>query len=152
MNISEKVAYLKGLAEGLDIGTDSKNGKIINGILDVLEEIASHIRSMEEEAKGEKFRENRKETQTANGPEKDGADSEYLDGVFELSCPHCKKQIFIQTDEILESDTMSIECPECGREIDIIDEAGGESENSCAKCPGCAGHFKDGEDGESPGL
>jgi hypothetical protein len=35
MNIGEKVAYLKGLAEGLELSSDTKNGKIIKGILDI---------------------------------------------------------------------------------------------------------------------
>ena len=38
MNISEKVAYLKGLAEGLEL-EDSKEGKLIKGIIDVLDDI-----------------------------------------------------------------------------------------------------------------
>ena len=32
MEISEKVAYLKGLAEGLNLDTDSKEGKLIAAI------------------------------------------------------------------------------------------------------------------------
>ena len=36
MEISEKVAYLKGLAEGLNLDTDSKEGKLIAAIIDVL--------------------------------------------------------------------------------------------------------------------
>ena len=49
MNISEKVAYLKGLAEGLEISSDSKNGRIVKGILDVLEDIAASMQTLEEE-------------------------------------------------------------------------------------------------------
>jgi len=125
MNIGEKVAYLKGLAEGLEIGTEAKSGRVIHGILDVLEEMACILR----EAKPAK----------PESGEKEKADSEYLDGVFELVCPQCKKQIYIQTDEILKSDTMAVQCPKCGYEIDIIDEAGHEGESSCESCPGCAG-------------
>jgi len=149
VNISEKVAYLKGLAEGLDIGTDPKNGKIITGVLDVLEEMARAIRDMSE--KGEKFTEKPAAEPKAVYKEKEEADSEYLDGVFEMMCPHCQKQIFIQTDDILESDDMSIECPECGCEIDIIDEAGEENGDSCERCPGCAGRFGN-DDDENPAF
>ena len=40
MTISEKVAYLKGLAEGLNIDTDkSKEGKLISVMIGILEEI-----------------------------------------------------------------------------------------------------------------
>ncbi|MCL1794350.1 MAG: hypothetical protein FWG34_10820 [Oscillospiraceae bacterium] len=139
MNISEKIAYLKGLAEGLGIGADPKNGRIICGILDVLEEMACLDRG----AKGAKSK--KKEPQIWDGEENE-ADSEYIDGVFELTCPHCKKQIFIQTEDILESETMSIECPECGEAIDIIDEAEEMKRISCENCPGCIGHSKDGDE------
>lgn len=40
MTISEKVAYLKGLAEGLNIDTEkSKEGKLISVMIGILEEI-----------------------------------------------------------------------------------------------------------------
>ena len=42
MTISEKVAYLKGLAEGLDLDTaKSKEGKLISVMIGILEEIAA---------------------------------------------------------------------------------------------------------------
>ena len=37
MEISEKVAYLKGLAEGLALDTETKEGKLIAAIIDVLD-------------------------------------------------------------------------------------------------------------------
>mgnify|MGYP000736459654 FL=1 len=37
MEISEKVAYLKGLAEGLALDSDTKEGKLIAAIIDVLD-------------------------------------------------------------------------------------------------------------------
>ena len=36
MNTSEKVAYVKGLAEGLGYDNKSKEGKILTAILDIL--------------------------------------------------------------------------------------------------------------------
>ena len=40
MEISEKVAYLKGLAEGLALDTDTKEGKLIAAIIDVLDDMS----------------------------------------------------------------------------------------------------------------
>jgi len=52
-----------------------------------------------------------------------------------MKCPNCKKRVMIETDEIFESDSMSVDCPECGYEIEIvIDEGGGCS------CSGCGAH------------
>ena len=49
MTISEKVAYLKGLAEGLDLDTaKSKEGKLISVMIGILEEIGMSIEDLEE--------------------------------------------------------------------------------------------------------
>ena len=45
MNISEKVAYIKGLAEGLSV-----DDKVVNAILDVLGDIAKEVASLKEDA------------------------------------------------------------------------------------------------------
>ena len=46
MTISEKVAYLKGLAEGLNLDVDkSKEGKLISVMIGILEEIGLSIES-----------------------------------------------------------------------------------------------------------
>jgi DNA-directed RNA polymerase subunit RPC12/RpoP len=49
MNIGEKVAYLKGLAEGIEISSDTKEGKLLTGILDILTDMAESLKDLEEE-------------------------------------------------------------------------------------------------------
>ena len=44
-NLASKLGYLRGLAEGLDINDDTKEGKVIRQIILLLEEIG---RSLEE--------------------------------------------------------------------------------------------------------
>ena len=51
MTISEKVAYLKGLAEGLNLDTEkSKEGKLISVMIGILEELAMSVEDLEENA------------------------------------------------------------------------------------------------------
>ena len=50
MSAKEKVAYLKGLAEGLDIDTSSKEGKLITAIIDALSVMANEIEDLSENA------------------------------------------------------------------------------------------------------
>ena len=47
MTASEKVAYLKGLAEGLGIDKEKGEGKVINAIIDVLEDLAYGLEDVE---------------------------------------------------------------------------------------------------------
>ena len=48
MEISEKVAYLKGLAEGLALDTESKEGKLIAAIIDVLDDMSGKFEDLED--------------------------------------------------------------------------------------------------------
>ena len=49
MTISEKVAYLKGLAEGLGLDTEkSKEGKLISVMIGILEEVGLSLEDLEE--------------------------------------------------------------------------------------------------------
>ena len=49
MTISEKVAYLKGLAEGLNLDTEkSKEGKLISVMIGILEEVGLSLEDLDE--------------------------------------------------------------------------------------------------------
>ncbi|MDR0951409.1 MAG: hypothetical protein LBM18_00585 [Oscillospiraceae bacterium] len=48
MTTQEKVAYLKGLAEGLELGKTTKEEKLISAIIDTLETISTDITELED--------------------------------------------------------------------------------------------------------
>ncbi len=48
MTTPEKVAYLKGLAEGLGLGKETKEDKLFNAIIDILGSVASDLEDLEE--------------------------------------------------------------------------------------------------------
>ena len=48
MGITEKVAYLRGLADGLGIDDATKEGKLLAAIIDVLDDMALEIEDMQE--------------------------------------------------------------------------------------------------------
>lgn len=45
----EKISYLKGLADGLDVKADTREGKLFNALLEVVEEIADGMSDIVEE-------------------------------------------------------------------------------------------------------
>ena len=50
MTISEKVAYLKGLADGMELDKeDSKESKLIGKIIDILEDVGLSVEDLESE-------------------------------------------------------------------------------------------------------
>ena len=46
MNLTEKSAYLKGMASGMELDTAKKEGKIIAALLDLVEEMAGEIAAL----------------------------------------------------------------------------------------------------------
>ncbi len=47
MTISEKSAYLKGLAEGMKLDTEKAEGKLIAGLLDLVSDIATTVEAID---------------------------------------------------------------------------------------------------------
>ena len=50
MTTSEKVAYLKGLADGLGLDKDNKQDKLLAAVIEVLEAVAKDIDDLEDNA------------------------------------------------------------------------------------------------------
>lgn len=45
----EKISYLRGLADGLDVKADTREGKLFNAMMEVIEEIADGMMDIKEE-------------------------------------------------------------------------------------------------------
>lgn len=146
MTISEKVAYLKGLAEGLAIDTEkSKEGKLINVIIGILEEIGLSIEDIDDnlEALGEELdavSDDLSDVEEVIFEEDDDEDCDCGcgcdddDDFFEVECPNCGEELCID-QTVLESG--NIQCPKC-KEKFAIDTDG--CDGDC-----CCGHDHDHE-------
>ena len=49
MTITEKSAYLKGLADGMNLDTEKAEGKLIAGLLDLVSDIAITVETLDED-------------------------------------------------------------------------------------------------------
>ena len=133
MTISEKVAYLKGLAEGLNIDTDkSKEGKLINVMIGILEEIGLAIEDLEENslALGEEIdvlSDDLADVEAVVFDDEDEDDydeddeEEFDDDWFEVECPNCDEVLVVDEDALEEG---YIKCPNCETEysLDLSDD------------------------------
>ena len=116
MEITEKVAYLKGLAEGMELNTDKKEGKLLSAIIDVLEDIALELCDIEE-------------AQEELG---DGLDavSDDLEDVEDLLFGEDEdEEDLLDEDDLLEDEEGeellsyyfgTYVCPECGEEMPVL--------------------------------
>ena len=144
MTTSEKVAYLKGLAEGMEIDKETKEGKLLNVIIDILEDMALDIEDLGENALDlaeeiDEISDDLAEVEDVLFEDEDdccccddddcdddcccGEDDEPL--FFEVTCPACNNEITIDED-VLELGV--IDCPNCGEKLEFDLESIDEDE------------------------
>ena len=115
MEISEKVAYLKGLAEGLALDTDTKEGKLIAAIIDVLDDMAEKFVDLEDELCDvedglDAVSDDLSDVEEALYEMDDEDEEDYDDdeSYFETTCPICQEEIVFDEDTL---DSGEIRCP-----------------------------------------
>ena len=130
MEISEKVAYLKGLAEGLALDTDTKEGKLIAAIIDVLDDMAEKFVDLEDElcdvedgldAVSDDLSDVEEALYEMDDEDEDEDYEDYEDydddeSYFETTCPVCQKEIVFDEDTL---DSGEIRCPNCGEKLEF---------------------------------
>ena len=137
MTLSEKSAYLKGLMDGLKLSKETPEGKMISGIVDLLQDMTSSISDLEENAIAvsdeldeieddldaiEEFLmdeddEDEDEDDVVDFSDDDGEDFDYdEDTTYEVTCPKCGEVIEVDEETLLNE---SIDCPKCGEPLEF---------------------------------
>ena len=145
MTTSEKVAYLKGLAEGFGLDPNKKEGKLLSTLLDILEDLAfdqgelsdtleeleegldavsDDLADVEEILFGDGPYENVGEDDDedwnwdASEAEESG-EAEAWDGetaFYEAQCPACGETVTFDEGVLSQG---SIQCPSCGEKLEF---------------------------------
>ena len=121
MTVTEKVAYLKGLAEGLNLDESKPETKVIKAMMDVLDDLALSVSDLE-----------------------DGVDliSEQLDAVDE-DLDELEGYVYEDLDDCCDCDDCcddddeeyyDVECPNCGEIITVDRDILEEGSINCPKC------------------
>lgn len=139
MTLSEKSAYLKGLMDGLNLSKETAEGKMISGIVDLLQEMTTAIADLEENAiavsdeldeieddldaieeylidedEEDEYDDEDDELEFADD---DGDDFDYdEDAMYEVTCPKCGEVIEVDEETLLNE---SIDCPKCGEPLEF---------------------------------
>ena len=128
MEITEKVAYIKGLAEGMELDTDKKIGKLLSAIIDVLDDMALEIEDLKDaqEELGDGldavsddledvvFGEDDEDDEDEDDYEYDELDED--EDCYATTCPTCEETIYF--DESVLEDGQVI-CPNCGEKLEF---------------------------------
>lgn len=125
MDICEKIAYIKGLAEGLSLDESTKEGKILAAIIDLLGDITEEICDIEDACDElmeqiDAVDEDLSSVEEIIYGEEDecdcGCDCDDDDDVYEIECPSCNDTIYLDGDMLEEE---GITCPNCGTDLEF---------------------------------
>ena len=140
MTISEKMAYVKGLRDGVSLDAEKPEVRVIDAVLDLLGDVAAAIRDLDDQAEAvsdeldeieesldqlesvvydEDDDEDEDEDEDQDADESDNDEAVYDFGdevIYELTCPACGESITID-EEML--DKGMINCPKCGEELEF---------------------------------
>lgn len=139
MTITEKVAYLRGLAEGMKLDSSTNEGKLTLAIIDTLDDIALTVSDLEDtvaelSAQVDEIDDDLGELE--DEVYSDGCDDEdedFDDTLYEVECPSCGDIICLDEEMLDEGE---IDCPNCGEKLEFDFEDGDEP------C-GCGHHHED---------
>lgn len=137
MTTAERVAYLKGLMEGMKVDDSTNEGRLFNLIADILTDMTEDVADLEDYTAelSEQVDEidedlNLLESDYYDEWEDDdcegccGCDGD--DEYYEVSCPSCGEEFEVDEDSLLDG---SIDCPNCGEHLEFTcDEEDGEDE------------------------
>lgn len=143
MTLSEKTAYLKGLADGMKISSESDEGKLLREIINVLEDVSDSVAALEDEC--DRLNEYVEELdedlgdvedylfddeEDYDGEDEDDYeddefdDEDYDDDVIEIECPNCGETICVPPTV----DYAHLICPACNEEFSYIEEDEGPTD------------------------
>ena len=133
MTISEKVAYIRGLYDGLGLDSEkSGEARILSEVLDVLKQVGSQMDSMEASTKRlfdelDDLRGSVADLENAVFDEDDEDDGDPGEDFFEISCPTCGESLVVD-DEALAAGV--VDCPACGGKfaLSFEDEDGADQD------------------------
>lgn len=135
-DLRAKVAYLQGLASGLDFSAESKEGRLLHGIIDVLTDFAEEVSELADqheqledyvETLDEDLYELEDEVYCDDQLHYCDEDDDALmldddDDFVEVDCPGCGETVMFNSDILEDDDVIEVICPNCDEIVFINDE------------------------------
>ena len=127
--ITNKAAYLKGLADGLKLDETTTEGTLLSKIIELLSDISEEIEGLDEEQAfiSDKVEDLESLVDLIGKRTFDGDDED----VYTLECDKCGAEIDFTSEDIDDIASGDFVCPECGKTIELDFD---ECDCDCGDC------------------
>lgn len=133
MNLTEKISYIRGLCDGLELDESKPEVKVLNAIVDLLDDMAFEVSDMEElydelSAQVDEIDQDLADVESDVYDDEDYDIEDYDDEdddydfddeenpFYEVTCDSCGQKLNVSEDVLLEGE---IECPNCGENLEF---------------------------------
>lgn len=118
MTLTEKAAYLKGLASGLALDENKPETKLINAMIDLIDDIALTVADLDDELAvvSEQVDLIDEDLESLEDDFYEDEDDDEEDDLIKITCPNCGDEIYID-DAILNDG--ELQCPNCGETLEF---------------------------------
>ncbi len=139
MTIVEKVAYLKGLMEGLSLPTDTPEGKVLAAMADILSDIALTCDDLEQETNRlgdyiEELDEDLGDVEEYLFTEDEDEEDDVDDMIDTLDFDIDEEDEGDEEEDEEGEDIYALECPSCGETIYLDESLLDETDILCPAC------------------
>lgn len=119
-SLKARVAYLQGLAAGLEMPADSKEARLLEGIVEILGEFAEAVEDLD--VSQERL-------------------EDYLESIDE-DLYGLERDIYPDEEEQdIDTQYLDVVCPECEKAVGLDDRLAGDGGISMVNCPHCEGEI-----------
>ena len=148
MNLTDKMAYLRGMVAGMELDlTSTKEGKVLGQLLDVMQDLTAYVSDLqtqvdeltevcdlfdqdlgdledivydEDDEDDEEPEEEEEDTE-----EDDNDDDIASEPFYEVACPNCGETVYVSEDDL---DAGEANCAHCGVTFEVALEGDGEED------------------------
>lgn len=128
--LTNRAAYLKGLADGMKLDKEKDETKLLAAIIDFLGDVADEIQALDEEQGfiADVIDDIEEDIDTICDEIFDEYDDYDEDEDFEVICQNCGEELIVAEEELMEGEVV---CPTCGETIEFDFECECDCDGEC---------------------
>ena len=131
--LTNRAAYLRGLADGMKLDKESNEGRLLDEILNFLTDVADEVDAIDQEQGfiADKLDDIEDDIDViADEVFCDEYDDYDEDDEFQITCDACGEEMSLTSEDLMDGE---IYCPNCGEVIEFEFDCDGD----CGVCGGC---------------